>query len=238
MKFDAILKYQAIDAEILKIENEIKSSKQYRQGMALQSEYKAAGATLSRLNDEAADILSNYDRLSKQEAELAEKIKELVEHTDLSEVDSMSAVEYFERQMSAFSDALASIERECLRQNAKIDEIRRKSDSVMKQGRELGEKLKQANVAFNEYRKEFQAKVDELKSSRDALKDIITPQFLQHYAALRQQGKKPAFVEYNPAHKSCAGCFMDISIDTQNKLKNAGDWTECPNCRRILYIKD
>ncbi|HRR90358.1 MAG TPA: hypothetical protein P5161_06245, partial [Eubacteriales bacterium] len=183
MKFDAILKYQAIDAEILKIENEIKSSKQYRQGMALQSEYKAAGATLSRLNDEAADILSNYDRLSKQEAELAEKIKELVEHTDLSEVDSMSAVEYFERQMSAFSDALASIERECLRQNAKIDEIRRKSDSVMKQGRELGEKLKQANVAFNEYRKEFQAKVDELKSSRDALKDIITPQFLQHYAA-------------------------------------------------------
>ena len=33
-------------------------------------------------------------------------------------------------------------------------------------------------------------------------------------------------------------CFMDVPNDTKSKLRNVGDYAECPNCRRILYVAD
>jgi len=31
---------------------------------------------------------------------------------------------------------------------------------------------------------------------------------------------------------------MDLPNDTKSKLRNVGDYAECPNCRRILYVAD
>lgn len=58
------------------------------------------------------------------------------------------------------------------------------------------------------------------------------------YLALRTAKKMPAFVAYDKTKGVCGRCFMDLPNDTKSKLRNVGDYAECPNCRRILYVAD
>ena len=95
-----------------------------------------------------------------------------------------------------------------------------------------------ATAAYNAFAGKVQPRVTELKAKLKALEDKVPTEFMTAYKSLRAAKKTPAFVPYKPESGTCGRCFMEVSGATRGKLKNPGDYAECPNCRRILYIPE
>ena len=70
MKFDTILEYQNIDRELLALENEFSKSKERAVYVAAKSKLESATETVGKLSHEAAELLSNYNKLSARAEEL------------------------------------------------------------------------------------------------------------------------------------------------------------------------
>ena len=66
---------------------------------------------------------------------------------------------------------------------------------------------------------------------------------MKKYKALRDAKRLPAFIAYDTDPKGywygcCAGCRQELSGAVKGKLKNPGDYAECSDCGRILYIPE
>lgn len=97
---------------------------------------------------------------------------------------------------------------------------------------------KSAKADYDNLVRKLQPRVVEIKSQLNALKAEIPENIMNAYLALRTAKKMPAFVAYDKTKGVCGRCFMDVPNDTKSKLRNVGDYAECPNCRRILYVAD
>ena len=98
--------------------------------------------------------------------------------------------------------------------------------------------LGSALAAYNAATSEVKPRVTELQKKLTELRGKIPAEFMEAYLSLRAAKKTPAFVVYDPKSGTCGRCFMEVAGDTKSKLKNPGDYAECPNCRRILYIPE
>ena len=97
---------------------------------------------------------------------------------------------------------------------------------------------KAAHAAYNAYIATVQPRVKALSAELEAIKKSVPAELLEMYASLRAAKKMPAFVPYRTDAGTCGRCFMEVSGDTRGKLRNPGDYAECPNCRRILFIPE
>ena len=79
---------------------------------------------------------------------------------------------------------------------------------------------------------------EEIEKRLKAIAKDVEKEFIDKYIALKKDKKIPAFVKFDSKVHMCSGCNMELSADTLSKLKKQGDWTECPNCGRILFIED
>lgn len=236
MKFDTILEYQSIDQELLALENEFAKSKERTAYVAAKSKLEAATDTVNKLSQEAADLLANYNKLTAR----AEELKARLDEFDgiLEGVADVNEADYYVKQIAAISDEIAALERDASRDNERIDGIAADYKKTWEQGIKASEVYKAALATFNKYYAETQPKVKELKTKLAELKKSVPAEFMEAYESLRAAKKMPAFVKYNVEAGTCGRCFMEVSADTRSKLRNAGDYAECPNCRRILFIPE
>ena len=75
-----------------------------------------------------------------------------------------------------------------------------------------------------------------LKEQMKAIAQEADPKLMERYLKVRANKRVPVFVPL-VAPNGCGGCGMEIASDALNKLQE-NKIQECPNCGRILYIKD
>ncbi|MDE5601905.1 MAG: hypothetical protein K2J16_05350, partial [Clostridia bacterium] len=95
-----------------------------------------------------------------------------------------------------------------------------------------------AKAEYTVYVSEMQPKVASIRAQLAELKKEIPEKIMEVYQSLRSSKKMPAFVEYDPNRKMCGRCFMGVPNDVCSKLRNPGDYAECPNCRRVLFVPE
>ncbi len=236
MKFDTILEYQNIDRELIAIENDVAKSKERAAFVGAKSKLEAATAAVGRLSHEATELLAGYAKLSAR----ADALKARLDEFDglLDDIADMNEADYYLRQIDSVNDEIAALEKEVARDSERIDAIGAEYKKTWEAGRKASDAYKEATAAFNAFAAKVQPRMAELKAGLKELEGSVPPEFMSAYKSLRAAKKTPAFVAYKPESGTCGRCFMEVSGATKSKLKNPGDYAECPNCRRILYIPE
>ncbi len=236
MKFDKILQYQKIDQELLALETEVAKS-EVRQKFALaKSKLDGATATIGKLKTEANDLLNGYTAMKERIDALKAEIDEF--DGILDDVQDVGEAEHYLKLVTAISEKIVALEKEANAASSRIDQVNDAYKKTWEQGVKASEAYNAARTEYNAFVGERQPRVTEIKKQLDALKPDIPEQIMKTYMSLRATKKMPAFVEYDPNKKICGRCYMEVPNDTCAKLRNAGDFAECPNCRGILFVSE
>ena len=234
MKFEAILEYQRVDQELIALETEATQSKELVAFFSAKKTLESATSAMGKINGEVSEILANQAKLQEKQQALKTKLAEF--DGIIENVEDLAEAEYYLKQVDALITEITALEKELSKEASRIDGVDKEFKSTWDAGTKASENYKQANLAYKQYMEGMQPKVKEIKDRLDALKKEIPDDLFNHYKALRDPKKMPVFVEYDASKKICGRCRMEMSNDIVEKLRQSGDYAECPNCRRINYI--
>jgi predicted nucleic acid-binding Zn-ribbon protein len=236
MKFDKILEYQKLDAEALSLNDVINGSRERAQFLGVRAKHTEAEENKNKLFAEAHEIISQADRTSQKADELSAKIEEIAAFID--KASDINEIDYYVRQLTALSDELSALERDIHKDITKADSIALSYKNFAEISQKSQAAMGTAKVEYDKLMKQVLSKAQPLMEKLKQLEKDIEPWMLKAYMNLRAAKKLPAFVEHTAGDSCCGRCGMDFASDTQSKLKKAGDYAECPNCHRVLYIPD
>ncbi len=236
MKFDKILKYQKVDQELLALEAEVAKSDVRQKFVLAKKSLDTATNTIGKLKAEANELLGGY-------ASMKERIDALKSELDefdgiLDDVQDVGEAEHYLKLVTAIAEKIGALEKEASSAASRIDQVNDSYKKTWEQGVKASEAYNAAKTEYNSFVGERQPRVVEIKKNLDALQKEIPAPLMETYQSLRATKKMPAFVEYDPARKMCGRCYMEVPNNVCSKLRNAGDYAECPNCRRILFVPE
>lgn len=234
MKFDSILEYQKIDQELIALETEVTKSKERSALFSAKGRVDEATGTIGKLSSEAAEIISSYQKLKDRTDKLQSRLEEF--NGVLDGIADINEAEYYLKQIETVVGEISALEKDASKDSSRIDTVGAEYKKTWEAGTKALDAYKRAKVAYDSFIAERQPRVAEIKARLDSLKKEIPEELFALYSTLRSAKQMPAFVEYDQKTDGCRGCFMDIPNDTKGKLKVSGDYTECPNCRRILFL--
>ena len=227
MKFDKILEYQKADLELMALESEVAKSEQRQKLAGAKAKLDAATDTVGKLKQEASELLASF-------AQMKDKIDALKGELDefdgiLDDVQDETEADYYIKNVSAIADKIAALEKEANGAASKIDQVNENYKKTWDQGVKANEAYKAAKAEYDALVKKLQPKVVEIQKQLVALKGEVPPKMMEAYTALRGAKKMPAVVEYDKEAAICGRCRMEVPNDTKAKLRNPGDFAECPN---------
>lgn len=236
MKLDKILEYQKVDQELMALESEVAKSEQRQKLATAIAKRNTATETVVKLRQEASDLLASYSAIREK----IEALKEELDDFDgiIEDVQDATEAEYYIKNVSAIADKISALEKEASGASSKIDQINDNYKKTWDLGVKANDAYKSAKAEYDLLMKDLQPKVVEIQKKLVELKGEISPKMMEAYLALRNAKKMPAVVEYDKNAAICGRCRMEVPNDTKAKLRNAGDFAECPNCRRILYVPE
>lgn len=236
MKFDKILEYQKIDQELMTLESKVAKSDE-RQELALaKSRIDNATETIGKLANEANELLASYTSMKEK----IDALKAQLDEFDgiLEDVQDLQEAEHYLKIVSQIAEKINVLEKEASVSSQKIDQVNDNYKKTWEQGTKATEAYKGAKAKYDALMKELQPEVVKIKSQLNVLKAEIPENIMATYASLRSAKKMPAFVPYDSQNCICGRCRMEVDNDTKSKLRKEGDFAECPNCRRILFVAD
>lgn len=236
MKFDKILEYQKIDQELIALETEVAKSDERKKFAYTKSALDTATEMIHKLNQDAGDVLNDY-------TEMTEKIASLKAELDgfndvLDDMQDATEADYYLKNVTAIAERINALEKEANATAQKIDQINNEYKKTWEQGVKATNNYKTAKAEYEAIVSARQPKANEINKRLNALKEEIPQDLMNAYTALRSAKKMPAFVAYDVKAGACGRCFMELPNDAKSKLRNPGDHTECPNCRRVLFIPE
>lgn len=239
MNFDKILEYQQIDQELLGLETTLAKSEEYKRVLIAKSKVDEATQEIGKLKSDAAEQLAEYSAMKKR----LENLKEELDGFDgiLEEVQDVAEAEHYLKLIGAIDEQIAALDKEAAQAAARIDRLAESYKRNWDIGVKATEAFKKSKQEYDALMSDIRPKAEEIKAKLKQLQTDIPPQMLKTYATLRAAKKMPAYVAYDPNPKNprygfCTRCAMELPNDTKAKLRNPGDYAECPDCHRILFV--
>lgn len=232
MKFDSMLEYQKIDSELVKIERELNNSTEKEKASALNAKIKTAGDNMAKFQSEADELNLNAEKLAANVGKYESEVKEIAD--SISDVQDEQEIEYYEKVLTGLSEDVNKLLRELQRVSARIDQVKDNSDNLTRQAVQLNEQYKVALQSYQGLKLKLQNEGRPVMEKLKAVEKNIDPKFILMYKRCRAARKLPAFVEY--AGDGSCYCGMNLPNDCIGKLKEDGDFVECPNCGRIVIL--
>ena len=234
MKFDTILEYQRVDLELIALETEATSSKERAALLTAKKNLDTATSTVGKLSAEAGEIIANYGKIQDKMNDLKTKLDEFTGL--LEDLDDVKEAEYYLKEVDAIVSEIIALEKEANKEMNRIDGVNNDYKKTWEAGTKASEVFRQAKAVYDKFMADLQPKANEIKAKLDALVKEIPEDLMDRYKALRDPKKMPVFVEYDASKKICGRCRMEMPNDVIEKLRQSGDYAECPNCRRINFL--
>lgn len=236
MKFDKILEYQKVDMEMTAIEQSFFKNDVYKNFTNNQNKLKAAAAKMEKITQEAWELSQSASKYKEKTENISKQLDELLSVVD--EIEDLAEVEHYIKLINTLSDSLAALEKDAEKDKAQGAKINAEWNEILKIGQDLTKTVKQIKPEYDKIYEEVRKQREEVEARLKAIAKDVENEFIEKYIALKKDRKTRAFVKFDPEVRMCCGCNMELSGDTLAKLKKQGDWTECPNCGRILFIED
>ena len=236
MKFDKILEYQKVDMEMTAIEQSFFKNDVYKNFTNNQNKLKAAAAKMEKITQEAWELSQSTSKYKEKTENISKQLDELLSVVD--EIEDLAEAEHYIKLINTLSDSLAALEKDAEKDKAQGAKINAEWNEILKIGQDLTKTVKQIKPEYDKIYEEVRKQREEVEARLKAIAKDVENEFIEKYIALKKDRKTRAFVKFDPEVRMCCGCNMELSGDTLAKLKKQGDWTECPNCGRILFIED
>ncbi len=120
-------------------------------------------------------------------------------------------------------------EAECANIQDQIDEQKQKLEQIRKESEHLATK--------------YEAEIEEIQAEWDQASQTIPAELLELFNRVAEtyDGEALAVVERQEGKTetyTCGGCFMGVPAESVNVLMTKDDVIRCPNCTRILVLKN
>jgi uncharacterized protein len=208
---DVSKKLKHLDSSLEEIEQTIKDQESVLDG--LKKQYR----------DYESDVKLNLAKINKSQEKLR-SVKTNKEYQSL-----LKEIEDVKSKNSSIEDIMI----ECL---DRIDEaeaiIATKKDEYL----QLSDHIKSEKQSIEHDAEIDKKKLDELDTDRKNVSGLIDAQLLKIYLVIKEQQEGLAVVPVKDA--VCHGCNVNLPPQLYNELFRYDSLKFCPNCHRIIYLKE
>ena len=228
-----ILEYQKLDAKLVSIEKEIANSPAKQTANKMVEYVKAAQQTLVGLEQNASQLIAEYEKLNAQYQSISKQVEKLTKQKyENFDEDQLRENANIVTQMNS---VILNIERSISVLSEKISKIMRDFDKTKEQAKTAKMKFEQNKNEYNKLVETKQADIEKLKQELIRVEKTVNKDMLKRYKDLRGDNKFPIFVPL--VNESCGGCMMNMPRARLDKLK-ADKILECENCHRMIYLPE
>lgn len=227
---EQLLKYQAEDSKLLKIEREAANSEEWKNYSQTKSFLTKAPEKLDAMDAKALEMTEKVEQLKKKFDEIEETLKDFENIDEL--VEEGADISFYKKNATQITDKLKSIKSEInalVKSIKEADEeykaLKKKTIATQKQNAEYA-------AVYQEYKKTKLAEMEGIKAGLKQLAKDIEPEVLKRYEAKRSERIFPIICAVK--NDRCSKCGMELSILGKEKIESGGV-IECENCHRFLY---
>lgn len=225
-----ILKYQELDLELVRLENEMGDNQDRKNAIKMQQLLKDYQAKLVELNKKAKELDAGYTKCKEvfnQMANNVEVINKRIASADEKKIDGLIEAN------DAVLGNLLKLEKRLTAVSGECANIQSEYNVIMKSARSAKTSLEKYKESYNEAKDNSEKLIASKKQELEKLAKAVDKTLLQKYKQ-KSDGKAKVFVP--EINGRCGGCRMEISVSKQAKLKAEG-MIECENCGRVIYSK-
>lgn len=228
----SILEFQKLDAELIKLQKEISNNQDKKNVQNMKSYVLECGQKTASLDREAKTLAQELEKLKEVQAKgiaLVEKYKNV-------KIEGLNETELNELQvkMKQTLKHLTELDNRLKAQSEKIKNVLHEYDNNKKSANIARQKHAESKQAFDEYYKQKQPKLEELKQKMIEMQGKLDSFELSKYKSIRQDNIFPVYVPLINGNR-CGGCRMELPSNSVEKINKLGK-LECEQCRRIIYI--
>lgn len=225
-----ILKYQELDNEIVRLENDLKQNSERKNIVKMQQLLKDCQTKLLELNEKSKKLFQefeNYTSVFNQMTENLEVVGKNLDKKDEKKIDGLiDANDAITNNLMRLEKKISSIISEC-------DSVQNEYNNIMKSARQAKASGQKSKENFANAKADIDAKIAEIQKELEKLEKVVDKQLLAKYKHKRAERSNVFVPDLNG---TCGGCRMEISASKKSKLKADG-MIECENCGRIIYTK-
>ncbi|MDE7158531.1 MAG: hypothetical protein K2N74_03055 [Clostridiales bacterium] len=228
-KVSELLKYQEVDKELRKIEQEIAASEERKKFIQAKKFIESALEKLEAYDKRAVDLKHTRDEISARVEDLG---KALAEYSDLEEMlEDDGAVSFYKKNALALSDKLRAVKGELQKLVSDIENASEEYKKLKEQTKAMQKQYKEYNEKFKELKGSRSAELTEITKKLEAIAKNIPADIIAKYDAKRKERVFPVLV---PLTAGGCICGMEFSLAQKEKLAG-GNVIECEHCRRLVY---
>ena len=233
MNIEGMLKYQNLDREINKLNEEFKTHEATRQYNKYMKLYKQTIEEGKRMSGAIGEHFVNIDRLTKQYEKLLADIDEYYKGVD--EITDVKQADYYEKQLLKLDAALESIEKELDNVRKELAKLDADAKTFFSNVSTYYQAVKKFTPEMDKVKLSIQSKAKEVMLAQKELEKTVEPELVEKYKKAKENAKFPPLVPFDEATNSCMGCCLELSKDIAAKLRQDGGLEFCPNCNRLVY---
>lgn len=227
-QLQAILKYQEIDAKLLKLENELSASKERKEYVKLKKFMETAPERLDSMEGKAKALKAEVETVAKQYEELESTLGEFENLDEM--IGGGADVSFYKKKVLSIMEKIKKLKADLnvlvtgvKETDAEYQKLKKLVIEVQKQIPEVTEKYKAVKTENDAGRKEVEQQLAKLE------KDIL-PEVLEKYKVKRKEKIFPVVVELTSGR--CPYCSMEPPLAAKSKL---AEGIECDHCHRIIF---
>lgn len=230
--FKDLLEYQKLDAELIKLKNDIEQNPT----KLLQEKSAKLGKdeqnNLLVLDARAKTLIEDYEKGKKEYEEACKKINALSKNGGETEEKISQTV----KELNELFPLLTSLKDALDKQIKLVSEILTSFDNCKSNIVTYRNKYNSCKEEVEKYEATILPRIEDVKKRMSNIEKLIDKDMLAKYKHLRQDRIFPVLVSLN--QNSCGGCSMSLSSAQINKIKTNG-YIQCENenCRRYILNK-
>ena len=229
---NALLKYQEIDAEIKRIDDELSASEEKKKTIQAKKFVDTVSEKLGAIEQKAESLFNYFKEQEEKINKLNEAIAEFKAIIDSCTTEDETEYDYYKKEMQKYVGKVKAIE-------AEINQLKDDINETIQSYKTLQKSNNNAVAQYKEYAplyKKLKTEKDKEKAEKEkqllAVEKDVRADLLALYKTKRKDKIFPVVVKAEG--KVCGYCRTGLSMSAESNLNRNG-YVECEACHRIHY---
>ena len=231
---EVLQQLQSCDLERMRAEKQLDELPEAKSIMDCRARRRELKGKQDEIVELADDAEAKLEALQREEQQVIEKINALQQQLDttsdyrVTQSVTRDMQGQVKRQATLAGDVDAMLERQI-----KIDNF---ADQLSGMLADVDEKERAYTVTFKEKGGALKARIDELAAEHTRLGQLLAPETLARYERIRDEKGGIGLARLDG--ERCSACSTLILTGQLAKLRKGPAIAECPNCHRIMIVRD
>lgn len=220
---------QRIDEQLVKVRADLAAMPK-----RLADERKAVDNAQAALDDRRRYATTERAAFQRLDQELKEADKKVTTLRDRQDVSSQRALDAQTKQVEELRAEAGEIEERALEHITNAEAAEAELPGLEQALVDTRASLPDRERALADEEARVSAQRDELEAERARTIDGVAPALIEDFERLWAHKLLPAIVALDK-DGVCEGCFREVTLDQQLRVRNHAELLQCPACERFLY---